>query len=75
MIKRQDIAPQRIQVKRWHLKTVLQNIINCAVRIVRYASGIELHFGKYCLASMSDAILPISSDSETPRPNSSPTNA
>jgi hypothetical protein len=48
VIKRQDLAPQRIQVKRWRLKSVLQNIIYCAVRIVRHARGTELHFGKHC---------------------------
>ena len=48
VIKRQDMAPQRIHVKRWRLKSVLQNIIYCAARIVRHARGKELHFGKHC---------------------------
>jgi len=30
------------------MKTVLQNIIYCAVRLVRHAGRIELHFGKRC---------------------------
>ena len=40
--------PQKITVSRWRLKTVLQNIIYCAVRIVRHAGRIELHYGKRC---------------------------
>lgn len=48
VIQRQDLAPQRINVKRWRLRTVLQNIIYCAVRIVRHARGKELHFGRHC---------------------------
>ena len=48
VIKRKELAPQRITVKRWRLKTVLQNMIYCAVRIVRHAGAIELHFGKRC---------------------------
>lgn len=45
VIERKTIAPQKINAKRWRLKTVLQNIIYCAVR---HAGGIELHFGKRC---------------------------
>ena len=48
VIKRAALAPIKIKVKRWRLKTVLQNIIYCAVRIIRHAGGIKLHFGKYC---------------------------
>lgn len=48
VIKRKAIAPQPIRVKRWRLKTVLQNIIYCAVRLVRHAGTTELHFGKRC---------------------------
>ncbi len=48
VIERKTIAPQKINAKRWRLKTVLQNIIYCAVRLVRHAGGIELHFGKRC---------------------------
>lgn len=47
-IKRKNLAPQRISVKRWRLKTVLQNLIYCAVRLVRHAGTTELHFGKRC---------------------------
>ncbi len=46
VIDRKAIAPQRITAKRWRLKTVLQNIIYCAVRLVRHAGATELHFGK-----------------------------
>lgn len=48
VIRRAALAPQRITVRRWRLKTVLQNIIYCAVRIVRHAGSIELHYGKRC---------------------------
>jgi hypothetical protein len=48
VIKRATLAPVTIKVKRWRLKTVLQNIVYCAVRIIRHAGGIKLHFGKCC---------------------------
>jgi hypothetical protein len=48
VLKRKALAPQRIKVGRWRLKTVLQNIVYCAVRLVRHAGRIELHFGKRC---------------------------
>lgn len=48
VIKRKATAPQRINAKRWRLKTVLQNIIYCATRLVRHAGTTELHFGKRC---------------------------
>ena len=48
VIARRELAPQKINVKRWRMKTVLQNIIYCAVRLVRHAGRIELHFGKRC---------------------------
>ena len=48
VIARVALAPQKINVKRWRMKTVLQNIIYCAVRLVRHAGRIELHFGKRC---------------------------
>ena len=48
VIRRAALAPQKITVSRWRLKTVLQNIIYCAVRIVRHAGRIELHYGKRC---------------------------
>lgn len=47
-IKRKDLAPQCVRAKRWRLKTVLQNIIYCAVRLVRHAGTTELHFGSRC---------------------------
>lgn len=48
-VARAKMAPVRIKVSRWRLKTVLQNIIYCAVRVIRHARGIRLHFGKTCL--------------------------
>ena len=48
VLRHKDLAPQKLRVGRWRLKTVLQNIIYCAVRLVRHAGRIELHFGKYC---------------------------
>lgn len=48
VIKRAALAPVKIKVQRWRLKTVLQNIIYCAVRIIRHGRAIKLHFGKYC---------------------------
>ena len=48
VIRRAALAPQKITVSRWRLKNVLKNIIYCAVRIVRHAGRIELHYGKRC---------------------------
>ena len=48
VVKRKAIAPQRINAKRWRLKTVLQNIIYCAVRLGRHGGTTVLHFGKRC---------------------------
>ena len=48
VLKRPMLAPQKINVMRWRMKTILQNIIYCAVRLVRHAGRIELHFGKRC---------------------------
>jgi len=48
VIRHKASAPQRINAKRWRLKTVLQNIIYCAVRLVRHGGTTELHFGKRC---------------------------
>lgn len=45
---RAELAPQKINVSRWRIKTVLQNIVYCAVRLVRHAGRIELHFGSRC---------------------------
>lgn len=47
VIKRANLAPVKIKVKRWLLKTVLQNIIYCAVRVIRHGHGIQLHFDKH----------------------------
>ncbi len=48
VIARANLSPIKIKVKRWRLKTVLQNIIYCAARIVRHAGQIKLSFGKHC---------------------------
>ena len=48
VVKRAQLAPVKIEVKRWRLKTVLQTIIYCAVRVVRHERGIGLIFGKSC---------------------------
>jgi len=42
------LCVNKITVSRWRLKNVLKNIIYCAVRIVRHAGRIELHYGKRC---------------------------
>ena len=49
VIARAPLAPIKIKVQRWRLKTVLQNIVYCAVRVIRHAREIKLHFGKNCL--------------------------
>ena len=48
VVEHAQLAPVKIKVKRWRLKTVLQNIIYCAVRVVRHAGETHLNFGKYC---------------------------
>ena len=48
VIRRAHLAPVKIKVRRWRLKTVLQNIVYCAVRVIRHARAIKLHFGKTC---------------------------
>jgi hypothetical protein len=48
VVARAEMAPIKIKVRRWRLKTVLQNIVYCAVRVIRHARGIHLHFGKNC---------------------------
>lgn len=48
VIARADLAPVKIKVRRWRLKTVLQNIVYCAVRVIRHAREIKLHFGRQC---------------------------
>ena len=46
VINRADLAPVKIKVKRWRLKTVLQNIIYSPVRVVRHARRVTYNFGK-----------------------------
>lgn len=48
VLQRAALAPQKINVSRWRIKTVLQNIVYCAARLVRHAGRTELHFGKRC---------------------------
>jgi len=48
VIVRSHLAPVKIKVSRWRLKTVLQNIVYCAVRVIRHGRAIKLHFGKTC---------------------------
>lgn len=48
VIARAHLAPIKIKVHRWRLKTVLRNIVYCAVRVVRHARQVILHFGKNC---------------------------
>jgi len=47
-VARAEMAPITIKVRGWRLKTVLQNIVYCAVRVIRHARGIQLRFGKNC---------------------------
>lgn len=47
VIERKDDAPVLIKVKRWRMKTILQNIVYSAVRIIRTAGRIKVSFGKY----------------------------
>ena len=47
-IKRAHLAPVQIKVSRWRLRTVLRNIIYCAVRVVSHARKLRLHFGRIC---------------------------
>ena len=48
VIKRAHLAPVKIKVRRWRLKTVIQNIIYSPVRIIRHARTMKLRFGKFC---------------------------
>jgi hypothetical protein len=48
VISRADKAPVKIKVKRWRLKTVLQNVVYCAARVVKHAGQFKLSFGKRC---------------------------
>ena len=48
VIRRAKLAPVKIKVSRWRLKTVLQNLVYCAGKLVRHAGGMELQFGKIC---------------------------
>jgi len=44
---RKDDAPIRSNVKRRRIRTVIQNLIYLAVRLVRHARGVYFNFGRY----------------------------
>ena len=48
VIRHSHLAPIKIKVKRWRLKTVLRHIIYSPVRIIRHARSTRLRFGKLC---------------------------
>ena len=48
VVARAHLAPVKIKVRRWRLKTVLQNIIYTPVRLIRHARQIKLRFGRQC---------------------------
>ncbi len=48
VIKRAHLAPVKIKVSRWRLKTVIQNIIYSPVRIIHHARTMKFRFGKFC---------------------------
>ena len=43
-----EYAPKKIKVARWRLKTVLQEVIYSACRIVSHAGRFFLNFGSHC---------------------------
>ena len=43
-----EYAPKKITVTRWRLKTVLQEVIYSACRIVSHAGRFFLNFGSHC---------------------------
>lgn len=47
-IQRAELAPVRIKVRRWRIKTVLQNLVYCAGKLVSHAGRLELHLGRIC---------------------------
>lgn len=47
-IQRAELAPVRIKVRRWRMKTVLQNLVYCAGKLVSHAGRLELHLGRIC---------------------------
>jgi hypothetical protein len=47
-LRHKHLAPQKIKVQRWRMKTVLQNLIYCACRIIRHAGQVILDFGRSC---------------------------
>lgn len=47
-LRHAHLAPQRIKVRRWRMKTVLQNLVYCACRVVRHAGQTILDFGRSC---------------------------
>lgn len=47
-LQRAESAPVRMQVRRWRIKTVLQNLVYCAGKLVSHAGRLELHLGRIC---------------------------
>lgn len=47
-LRHKHLAPQKIKVQRWRMKSILQNLIYCACRIVRHAGQTVLDFGRHC---------------------------
>ena len=48
VIERRELAPVKIKVGRWRMKTILQNVIYCAAKRVRHSGQRLLKFGKHC---------------------------
>ena len=48
VIHHAHLAPIKIKVQRWRLKTVLRHIIYSPVRLIRHARRTKLRFGKLC---------------------------
>ena len=49
VVQRPHLAAVKIKASRWRLKTVLENIVYCAVRVVTYAWELWLPSGRNCL--------------------------
>lgn len=47
-LRQTHLAPQKIKVQRWRMKSILQNLVYCACRIIRHAGQTVLDFGRHC---------------------------
>ena len=47
-LRHAHLAPQRIKVERWRMKSILQNLVYCACRIIRHAGQTVIDFGRHC---------------------------